>query len=79
MFHAIPAGVLTPLPLDPAVSAVEQICVPAKNKKDNRDVVYWNNLYRDLEEKLDITNKVKEIYFKVIRRFYPTITFLVRC
>lgn len=51
MFHAIPAGVLTPLPLDPAVSSVEQIGVPAKNTKDNRDVAYWNNLYRDLEWK----------------------------
>lgn len=59
MFHAIPAGVLTPLPLDPAVSSVEQIGVPAKNTKDNRDVAYWNNLYRDLEWKRSWTLPTK--------------------
>lgn len=59
MFHAIPAGVLTPLPLDPAVSSVEQIGVPAKNKKDNRDGAYWNNLYRDLEWKKSWTLPTK--------------------
>lgn len=36
MFHAIPAGVLTPLPLDPAVSSVEQMnrsVSPPKTRK----------------------------------------------
>uniref|UniRef100_A0A669DIK2 Reverse transcriptase domain-containing protein n=1 Tax=Oreochromis niloticus TaxID=8128 RepID=A0A669DIK2_ORENI len=112
VFDAIPAGVLmlfrnpvvndlTPLPLDPAVTYVGQVCFPSIKRKNNREirtlfqkdrtcvptaVAYWNNLYQDLEwekiwtlpSKFLLNNKVKEISFKVIHRFYPTRSFLVR-
>ncbi len=49
-------------------------------------VSYWNNLFSDLEwkkvwclpSKNLITNKVKEVSFRMIRRFYPTKPFLQR-
>nr|XP_054593054.1 uncharacterized protein LOC129159926 [Nothobranchius furzeri] len=58
-----------------------------KDKTHTPDaIVNWNNLFYDLDwekiwtlpSKFLLTNKVKEVSFKIIHRFYPTKSFLKR-